>query len=291
MKPFTTSLLAFCLLFIGIVAVSLIVTLLGRGKQVKHPKFFRWAHRIAGYLFVILYLFICANMLNKLSRDSVSLSTKDAIHAYIGFGIFSLLIVKICIVRLFKKYYQSLVVYGTMIAIAVYSAVAMSAGYYVISLIGSQYIKLKYEGQIVKVNVNAGRNVVRQKCASCHSLERVYSHHKTAAGWRDYVSRMRAKDPANMSKLEALQAVGYLVKTLGIDATEMNVQIGLKIILSKCDKCHTIERIFKSRKTGEEWTKTLEKMRSFDPQLLNDSEARQVHYYLSTTLERQNTDG
>lgn len=289
-SPMITSLLAFSLLIIGIVAVTLIALILGRNSQTCHARFFRWAHRIAGYIFVALYLFIFVVMLQMLSRNSVSLSAKDAIHAYIGVVILSLLIIKICIVRLFKKYHQRLALYGITIIIAVFVTVMMSAGYYTLFLLRSQYIILSENGRLVKININAGRKVVHQKCTSCHSLERVFAYVKTEAGWRDYVTRMRAKDPVILSDQESLQAVGYLVKNLGMDDAKMDIQTGMKIILEKCHKCHTLERVFTFKKTQGEWAQTIEKMRSFDPYLLNDSETRQVNYYLTRILAKQKID-
>ncbi|MBI2472462.1 MAG: hypothetical protein HYV59_14675 [Planctomycetes bacterium] len=287
MRPLTTSLLAIGLLITGIVAVALILTLLGRIKTTQHPKFFRWAHRIAGYVFIVLYLFICVIMFQKFTSNSAALSAKDAIHAYLGIIVFPMIIVKICIVRLFKKYYLRLPVYGMIIMIAVFMTVTLSAGYFMLSTARSQYITLSEKGRLVRINVNIGRKVVQQKCSTCHSLERVFSYVKTESGWRDYVSRMREKDPAMLSDRETLEAVGYLVKNLGIDDTKMDVQLGMKIILEKCHKCHTLERIFTFKKTQAEWAQTVELMRSFDPNLLNNSEARQVNYYLSKILAKQ----
>jgi mono/diheme cytochrome c family protein len=290
MRPTTTSLLALSLLIIGIVAVTLILILLGRIKATQHPGYFRWAHRISGYIFIILYLFICVTMFQKLTGNSSALSAKDAIHAYLGIVIFPMLIVKICIVRLFKKYYLRLPIYGIIIMVAVFMTVTLSAGYFMLSTVSSQYIVLSDKGRLVRVNVNIGRKIVQQKCSTCHSLERVFSYVKTEADWRDYVSRMREKDPAILDDTECLQTVGYLVKTLGIDESKMDVQVGMKIILEKCHKCHTLERVFTFKKTQAEWVQTIELMRSFDPYLLNDSEMRQVNYYLSKILAKQKTE-
>ena len=226
-------------------------------------------------------------MFQKFTSNSVALSAKDAIHAYLGIVIFPMLIVKICVVRLFKKYYLRLPIYGMIIMVAVFMTVTLSAGYFMLSTARSQYIVLSEKGRLVRVNVNIGRKIVQQKCSTCHSLERVFSYVKTEAGWRDYVSRMREKDPAILNDPEALEAVGYLVKNLGIDDTKMDVQLGMKIILEKCHKCHTLERIFTFKKTQAEWAQTIELMRSFDPHLLNNSEARQVNYYLSKILAKQ----
>lgn len=285
MSPVTNSLLAFSLLGTGIIATIHIVILLGQNNTT-HEKYFKWAHRIGGYIFFALYVFISVIMFQKLEEFNV-LPPKAVVHSYIGIAIFPLIVIKICIARLYKKFYKSLPIYGMVLMIAVYLQIPLYAGLYMISAIKSQYVILQEKGRFVKVNVNIGRKVVQQRCATCHSLERVYAHVKTEPDWRDYLSRMRAKDPAVMTNQEALEALGYLVKNLGIDGTKMDIQIGMKIILEKCHKCHTLERVFTSKKTQSEWVQTIELMRSFDPDLLNDSEARQVNYYLSKVLARQ----
>lgn len=284
MTPIVNSVLSFTLLGIGIVASTHILILLNR-IDTSHKRYFRWAHRISGYLFFFLYLFIAVIMFQKLEGFTM-LPPKAVIHAYIGIAIFPLIIIKIGIVRFYKKFYKSLPVYGIILLIAVYLQVPLYAGLYVISAIKSQYVSLSDKGRLVWVNVNMGRKIVQQKCATCHSLERAYAYAKSEAGWRDYVARMRAKDPVFMNDREALNALGYLVKNLGIDEAKMDIQVGMRIILEKCHKCHAIERVFTSRKTPAEWSTTIELMRSFDPLLLNDFEARQVNYYLSKVLAR-----
>lgn len=286
LKPVINSLLAFSLFGIGIINAIFILFVIGQITPSRYPKFFQRAHRITGYIFLALYLFIGVVMFKKLGEFNV-LPPKAVIHAYIGILIFPLIIIKICIVRIFKKFYNRLPVYGMILLIAVYLQVPLYAGLYIISAIKSQYVVISEKGKFVMVNVNVGRQVVQRKCAACHSLERVYAYVKTEAGWRDYVSRMRAKDPAIMSDQETLEALGYLVKNLGIDEMKMDVQVGMRIILEKCHKCHTLERVFTAKKTQAEWAQVVEQMRSFDPDLLNDSEARQVNYYLSNVLARQ----
>lgn len=284
MKPITNSLLAFILLAVGIVAVTLILIFLGRRQPSKNHEFFLWAHRIAGYIFVALYLYISVFMLKKLTSSYTTLTPVSAIHAYIGITIFPLLIAKISIVRLFKNYYPRLSIYGIIIIIITYMTVTLSAGYFMLTTVGSQYTVLYDKEVSVKVNINMGHKVIQQRCSTCHSLERVYASVKTEDDWRNYIKRIRTKEPAILNNQEALQVLGYLVKNLGIDDTKMDVQIGMKIILEKCHKCHTLERIFTSKKTLADWAKTIELMRSFDPYLLNDSEARQVNYYLDKVL-------
>ena len=119
LKPMTNSLLAFSLLGMGIINALFILFVIGQIIPSKYPKFFQWAHRITGYIFLALYLFICIVMFKKLEGFNV-LPPKAVIHAYIGIAIFPLIIVKICIVRLYKKFYKSLPIYGMLVLIAVY---------------------------------------------------------------------------------------------------------------------------------------------------------------------------
>ena len=131
MKPFTTSVLSFVLLVIGIVAATHILMLLGRNNTT-HQKYLRWAHRISGYIFFALYLFVSTVMFQKLAEFTF-LPPKATIHAYIGITIFPMIIAKICIVRFYRKYYNTLPIYGMIILISVYLQVPLYAGFYIFS--------------------------------------------------------------------------------------------------------------------------------------------------------------
>ncbi|HHT9130335.1 MAG TPA: DUF6529 family protein [Candidatus Brocadiaceae bacterium] len=132
MSQSTNCILAFSLLGIGVIGVAHILILLGRNNTA-HQEYFRWVHRICGYIFFVLYLFICVIMFQKLTRITTSLSAEDAIHAYMGIAIFFTIVVKICIVRVYKKFYKSLPIYGMITLIAVYLTATLNAAHYIIS--------------------------------------------------------------------------------------------------------------------------------------------------------------
>lgn len=132
MSRSTNCILAFSLLVIGVIAVTHILILLGRNNTARQ-EYFRWAHRICGYIFFVLYLFICVIMFQKFTKITTSLSAEDAIHAYMGIAIFFTIVVKICIVRVYKKFYESLPIYGMIILITVYLTVTLNAAHYIIS--------------------------------------------------------------------------------------------------------------------------------------------------------------
>lgn len=146
-KPITNSLLAFSLLGLGIINAIFISFVIGRVPPAKHPGFFRMAHRITGYIFLALYLFIGAVMFKKLAGFNM-LPPKATIHSYIGISIFSLLLIKICINRFFKKFYSRLSVYGAMLLIAVYLQIPLYAGLYVYSAIKSKFVSVAGQGTV-----------------------------------------------------------------------------------------------------------------------------------------------
>jgi cytochrome b561 len=125
----TNSLLAFSLLGLGIINTIFVLLLIGRTKPPTNTRFLRWAHRITGYIFFALYLFIGAIMINKFMGFTF-LPPKATIHSYIGVSIFPLILIKICINRFFKKFYNSLPVYGVMVLMAIFFQTALFAPFH-----------------------------------------------------------------------------------------------------------------------------------------------------------------
>jgi hypothetical protein len=76
-----------------------------------------------------ILLFIGAIMINKLMGFTF-LPPKATIHSYIGVSIFPLILIKICINRYFKKFYNSLPVYGVMVLMAIFFQTALYAPFH-----------------------------------------------------------------------------------------------------------------------------------------------------------------
>lgn len=57
--------------------------------------------------------------------------------------------------------------------------------------------------------LDKGRTLVETKCTMCHTLDRIKSAQKDAAGWKTTVDRMRGKG-AVLTEEEAQQIIDYL---------------------------------------------------------------------------------
>lgn len=226
LRPITNSLLAFSLFGIGIIGALFILTLIGRTNPPKNPNFFRWAHRITGYIFLAFYLFIATVMFKKFSEFNL-LPPKATIHAYIGISIFVMIVIKICIVRFYRKFYSSLPIYGVLIIIAVYLQIPLYAGYSIFSAIKDKYTILSGKERLVWTQVPVSKKTIQQKSAINSSQEKSFFYTKTEAKWQDqdYVSHMHAKDPKILDTSEALPTAGYFIGNLGMNDKKIEAQI------------------------------------------------------------------
>ncbi len=74
-----------------------------------------------------------------------------------------------------------------------------------------------------------------------------------------------------------------------IDKETMNEDIGRTLVLKKCAKCHTLERIFRSFKDEEGWTRTVNRMALMDTPNIRDYNAKQIIFFL--VMQQENRMG
>ena len=96
--------------------------------------------------------------------------------------------------------------------------------------------------------------------------------------------------------LNVMTAGFYLVRTIGrtyvslssIDRSTLNSETGRKTLEVKCQKCHSLERVFNAVKTQDEWEKTVNRMASREPSIRTE-EAAQILFYLTSDRAVQQT--
>ncbi len=75
-----------------------------------------------------------------------------------------------------------------------------------------------------------------------------------------------------------------------LDTNVMDENIGRHLVISKCSKCHTLERIFRSFKTQESWTETINRMAKIDAPNIRDYDVKQIiNFLLMQQDNRRNT--
>jgi cytochrome c2 len=72
-----------------------------------------------------------------------------------------------------------------------------------------------------------------------------------------------------------------------MDKETINVDIGRQLVVKKCAKCHTLERIFRSFKDEDGWTRTVNRMALIDTPNIRDYDAKQIIFFLLRQQENR----
>ena len=82
--------------------------------------------------------------------------------------------------------------------------------------------------------------------------------------------------------LRAAAKPARYISLASYDMSKLDFDVGRKLLEVKCQKCHTLERVFTSVKTEDQWTKTVNQMVFRDPSI-EDDEAAQIIFYLANS--------
>ncbi len=71
------------------------------------------------------------------------------------------------------------------------------------------------------------------------------------------------------------------------DTDILDLELGQKALLAKCGKCHTLERVFRSYKTEEGWTESVNSMAMLDVPNISKYEVKQIIHFLVKQQEER----
>lgn len=171
MISLTKSILA--LILTGLATTNLVVMLelLGRtGERRFDPKKLRLIHRVSGYFFIVLFLFIsyfCIKIMRGIGQE---LTARVNFHSLLAVATFFLLCLKITLVRFYKKYYTMAVPMGLGVFILLLTTTATSAGYY-FTMRGVSSFQITADLQEGLARKGA-RLFNKKACADCHYADR-----------------------------------------------------------------------------------------------------------------------
>jgi len=173
-------------------------------------------HRILGYVFVIIYIFIMWNMVPRLWSYQIELPARTVVHLALGIMIGGLLFIKIVTVRYFKHMEAKLVPYFgvglfvlSFLLILLVLPFSLREAYLERNALGDDAM---VEDRLERVRsllpstgledeqllndissrqgLIAGRRIMTAKCVQCHDLRTVLARPRTPKAWKQTVSRM-----------------------------------------------------------------------------------------------------
>jgi cytochrome c553 len=174
------------------------------------------SHRLMGYLFVLIYIYIMWTMVPRLWSYQVELPARTVLHLALGILIGALLILKLVIVRFFKHMEAKLVpslgiglFLCSFLLMALVLPFSLREAYLESSALGDESMiqsRIKRVRELLpttglvdekllnslasKKGLIAGRRILTAKCVQCHDLRTVLVRPRTPQAWQQTVSRM-----------------------------------------------------------------------------------------------------
>jgi hypothetical protein len=186
-----------------------------------------WVHRIAGYAFLAIMIFLFAGMLFKIAEHGKVLSARVAWHAAAGFAVVAFMFLKWAVVRPFRglmKFAPALgmVVFGLAFLVISFGATMdlldrLSPGGAKGEAAAARHRELPHmrPGAAERDPLRAARFVFAEKCGRCHHLRRPLAEPRAEADWAPLIERMRGYDRSWISDADAEEIELYLVDDYG----------------------------------------------------------------------------
>ncbi|MCH9670395.1 MAG: hypothetical protein K0U93_03000 [Gammaproteobacteria bacterium] len=203
------------------------------------PRWLIWAHRVLGYAYVIIFVYLMWQMVPRLWSYQIELPARTVAHLLLGMAIGAILIVKILIIRFFKHLEARLV---PLLGTALFICTTLLMGLALPVALRESFL---HDAAIMQGNVNdarlervremlplagledpkkleelasaegliAGRTTLITKCVQCHDLRTILARPRTPKSWQQTVSRManRATILNPISEDEQWAVTAYLI--------------------------------------------------------------------------------
>ena len=172
-------------------------------------------HRVIGYAYAILYVFMMWHMVPRLWNYQVELPPRTVAHLMLGITIGVLILVKIAILRFFRHFEESMPYLGTALLLCTYLLIGLSVPFTfreaalrtqtgAFSDAGIARTRQLLEtaglppeaplGELAsKRKLREGQRVLQTKCVICHDLRTILAKPRTPPDWARLVNRMAMK--------------------------------------------------------------------------------------------------
>ena len=129
---------------------------------------------------------------------------------------------------------------------------------------------------------------MEKRCSKCHNLDRIVGAHKDATGWLATVNRMKALPDSGISEEDSRIIVSYLASQMGPKGSvaAASLEVARAVVDQRCGRCHSLDRVYKTTETPEEWRATVDRMVAFaegSGNAFQPGEDEQIIGYLSAT--------
>src|SRR5579863_403450 len=271
---------------IGAINVCLILQASARVKDAKASARLIAAHRIGGYLFISVFCVMGYFMVARLGDVESGASPGTMIHLTLAMVLSPLLFVKVLVARYYKSYYSVLMPIGLVIFALSFVLIGITVGPYLAHQTRMQTVSLAaIDLPPAGIDINFAAATMDKRCSKCHNLDRIAGARKDARGWLATVNRMRALPDSGISEADSRIIVSYLASQMA-PAGAAGLEVARALVDQRCGRCHTLDRVYKTAETPEEWSATVTRMVSYaagSSGAILPGEDQQIIAYLSAT--------
>src|ERR1700688_1886873 len=251
---------------IGAINVWLILQASARVRDGKAGARLIAAHRIGGYVFIALFCVMGYFMVARLGDVATGAPPSTMIHLTLAMVLSPLLFVKVLVARYYKSYYSLLMPIGLVIFVLSFVLIGITVGPSLAHQARMQTVSLEaIDLPPAAIDINLAAAKMEKRCSKCHNLDRIAGARKDVQGWLATVNRMRAQPDSGISEEDSRIIVSYLASQLapkGSVATASLV-VGRALVDQRCGRCHSLDRVYKTAETPEDWRAIVTKMVGF----------------------------
>ena len=247
------------------------------------------AHRVGGYLFIALFCVMGYFMLARLGDAGGSPPPATMLHITLAMVLSPLLFVKVLVARYYKSYHSFLTPIGLTIFVLSFVLIGIRAGPSLAHHARMQTVSLAAINlPAADIDINLAASTMENRCSKCHNLDRIVGARKDAPGWLATVNRMKALPDSGISEKDARIIVSYLASQMGQKGSfaAASLEVARAVMDQRCGRCHSLDRVYKTAETPEEWRATVYRMVAFaqgSGNAFQPGEDEQIIGYLSAT--------
>jgi ferredoxin-NADP reductase len=274
---------------IGAINVWLILQASARVRDAKASTRLIAAHRIGGYLFIALFCVMGYFMVARLGDVGGGAPPSTMIHLTLAMVLSPLIFVKVLVARYYKSYYGFLTPIGLMIFVLSFVLIGITAGPSLAHHARMQTVSLAaIDLPPAAIDIDMAASTMEKRCSKCHNLDRIAGAHKDARGWLATVNRMKALPHSGITDEDARIIFSYLASQMGPKGpvAAASLEVARALVDQRCGRCHSLDRVYKTAETPEEWRATVDRMVAFaegSGNAFQPGEDEQIVTYLSAT--------
>jgi hypothetical protein len=261
MKPLLSILVAILLLIVGLIPLGTMLSV--QGRKIENPRRQLIWHKITGYSFASLALFMFVMMVWRARAYWLANSPVVALHVTLAFSFLLLLMLKIVTARYYKHFGGRLFSLGVVVYLLAFALIGLAASHHMVWRLRKK-AELTY-GEAPVADTGLGKELLVSRCSGCHPLSDVLRP-RSAEAWKEDVGRMLERSHSILTVDEANLILQYLIENMS--PRTVPASAGAAPLEKFCLPCHELTEVLGVRRSREEWQVIVTKMHSLGPDII-----------------------